>query len=139
MYGIVVMILVLAQAAYAGGTGEIQNYFNNTACKVKAASDPVQKRAILDNSLVTVSKALDMVENSGLVTDKDQSGINRFKASLQEKQNELIGENGLERVADSQLNSFADYIVQDMQQADQYLNISLVALLLIIVILILIL
>ncbi|MFZ1729898.1 MAG: hypothetical protein WBQ23_12965 [Bacteroidota bacterium] len=139
MFGFVVMIFLLAQTGYAGGTGEIQNYFSNTAGKVKATSDPVQKRAILDNSLQTVTNALGMVEKSGLATDKDQAGINRFKASLQEKQDELMGKNGLERVTDLQLNTFADYVVQDMQQADTYLNISLVGILLIIIILILIL
>jgi hypothetical protein len=139
LFGFVVMTLVLAQAGFAGGTGDIQSYFNNTACQVKATSDPVQKRAILDNSLQTVSIALDRVESSGLVKESDRSGINRFKASLQEKQDELMGRNGSDRVSDTQLNAFANYVVQDMQQADTYMTVSLVAVLLIIIILILIL
>jgi len=130
------MMFILVQA---GNAGDIQKYFNDTACKVKATTDPVQKRAILDKSLQTMSKALDRVENSGLISQEDRAGIDRFKATLQEKQDELTGSDGYDRVADAQLNAFADYVVQDMEQAAQTITISLVTLLLIIIILILIL
>ncbi|MBE0644016.1 MAG: hypothetical protein IH600_08040 [Bacteroidetes bacterium] len=139
IFGFIVLVFFLAQAGYAGGTGEIQKYFNNTANDVKAASAPAEKRAILENSLQTVSRALDRVESSGMVTDADRSGIDRFRNSLREKQSELQGTDGFDRVADSQLDGFANYVVQDMQQADQYITISLVALLLIVIVLILIL
>jgi hypothetical protein len=130
------MIFILVQA---GNAGDIQNYFSDTATKVKATTDPAQKRAILDKSLQTMSTALDRVENSGLISQDDRAGINRLKADLQEKQDELTGSNGYAGVADAQLNAFSDYVVQSMEQADQYVTISVVTLLLIIIILILIL
>jgi len=133
------MMFVMVQAGNAGGKEDIQKYFNNTACKVKATADPVQKRAILDKSFQTMSKALDRVENSGLLSQNDRAGMDRFKATIQEKQDELEGNNGFERVADANLNAFSDYVVQDMQQADRYISISLVAALLIVIILILLL
>jgi len=132
------MMLVLVQAGFAGGKDDIQKYFNDTACKVKATDGPAQKREILNKSLQTMSKALDMVQSSPLISKDDRAGIDRFKAVLQEKQDELAGLNGYERVPDAQLNAFSDYVVQDMEQASKTITISLVTLLLIIIIVILI-
>ncbi|MDW7679801.1 MAG: hypothetical protein SCK70_04510, partial [bacterium] len=137
--GVIIMMFVLVQAVTAGGKNDIQKYFNDTACKVKATDDPVQKRDILNKSLQTMSQALEKVESSGLISQDERAGIERFKATLQEKQDELTGSNGFDRVADAQLNAFSDYVVQDMEQAAQSVTISLVAALLIVIILILIL
>jgi len=137
-FGVLAMMLVLVQAGIAGGKEDIQKYFNDSAGKVKATTDPVQKREILNKSFQNMSKALDRVESSGLISQEDRAGIIRFKANLQEKQDELKGSNGYQRVADAQLNAFSDYVVQDMEQA-QTITISLVAALLIVIILILIL
>ena len=131
------MMFVLVQAGNAVGADDIQKYFNDTAGKVKAADDPAQKREILNKSLQTMSKALDKVQSSPLISKHDQAGIALLKSTLQEKQDELAGLNGYERVSDVQLNAFSDYVVQDMEQADRTVTISLVALLLIIIIVIL--
>jgi hypothetical protein len=136
--GVLAMLLVLVQAGIAGGKEDIQKYFSESANKVKATADPVQKREILNKSFHNMSKALDRVENSGLISQDDRAGISRFKANIQEKQDELTGSNGYQRVADSQLNTFSDYVVQDMEQAET-ITISLVAALLIVIILILLL
>jgi hypothetical protein len=50
-----------------------------------------------------------------------------------------MGSNGYDRVADAQLNAFSDYVVQDMEQAERQITISLVSALLIVIILILVL
>jgi hypothetical protein len=135
--GVIVMMFVLVPAANASGKESIQNYFSDTAAKVKAAADPVEKRAIIHKSLQTMSKALDKVESIGLIAQNDRAGIDRFKTSLQEKQDELTGNNGYERVSDVQLNAFAQYVVQDMEQADKTITIGLVTALLIVIIIIL--
>lgn len=139
VFGVIVMMFVLVQAGNAQEKDKIQKYFNDTACKVKATTDPAQKREILDKSLQTMSKALDRVESLGMISQDDRAGINRFKTALQDKQDELMGSNGYERVDDAQLNAFSDYVVQDMQQAGRYITLSLVSVLLIIIILILLL
>jgi len=138
VFGIAITMFVLVQAVTAGEKNNIQKYFNAAACKVKATDDPVQKREILNRSLQTMSRALDKVESAGLISQDDRAGIDNFKAALQEKQDELMGSNGYERVADAQLNAFSDYVVQDMEQAAQQITISLVAALLIVIILILV-
>jgi hypothetical protein len=136
--GFIVMMFILIQTGNAQGKDNIQKYFNDTACKVKATADPVQKREILNKSLQTMSKALDKVESSGLISKEDRTDIDHFKTSLQEKQDELMGNNGYERVSDAQLNAFSNYVVQDMEQADKSITISLVAALLIVIIIILV-
>ena len=137
VFGVIVMMFVLVQAVNAGGNDGIQKYFNDTASKVKATADPAEKRAILDNSLQTMSKTLEKVQGSPLISKEDRAGIDQFKAALQENQDELRGSNGYQRVPDAQLNAFSDYVVQNMEQADRSITISLVAALLIVIIIIL--
>ena len=136
--GIIVMMFVLVQVGNAGGTDRIQKHFNDTASKVKATTDPVQKREILNKSLQTMTKTLDKVESSPLISKEDRAGIDQYKAVIQENQDELTGSNGYERVPDGQLNAFSDYVVQNMEQAERTITISLVAALLIVIIIILV-
>jgi hypothetical protein len=132
-----VVILVMAFAGIAQGQDKLQGYLSDAACKVKVTTDPLQKRAILDKSFDKMFKALNTVEGSPLVSKDDKAGIDHFKVILKEKQDELAGINGYDRVPDAQLNAFADYVVQDIEQASQSVTISTVTLLLIIIIVIL--
>jgi hypothetical protein len=136
--GVFMMLFVFVQAGNAGEKNTIQKYFNNTASKVKATDDPVQKREILNNSLQNMTKGLDRVESLGLISQDDRGSIDNFKAALQEKKDELMGSNGFDPVPDAQLNGFSDYVVQDMEQAERQITISLVAALLIVIIIILV-
>jgi len=135
--GLIVMTFVLVQPDIAGEKGELQKYFNDAANKVKATNNPSEKRTILNESFQTMSKALDMLQSSPLISKDDRVGIDRFEATLQEKQDELAGNNGFVRVPDAQLNAFSEYVVQDMEQADQVITISLVTLLLIVILIVL--
>lgn len=135
----VLLMFVLVIPINAGGKGELQKHFSDVANKVKATENVVEKRTILENSFKDMSEALTKVQSSFLVSKEDQAGIESLKNILKENQNELAGINGYERVPDSQLNNFSNYVVQNMAQADQTITISLVAALLIIIILILVL
>jgi len=135
---VIIMMCVLVYAGIAVGQDNVQKYFNDAACKVKATSDPLQKREILSDKLQDMSKALDAVQSSRLVSNADRAGLDRLKASLQEKQDELAGANGYARVSDDQLNAFSDYVVQEMEQADRTITIGVVTALLIVIIIILI-
>ena len=86
-----------------------------------------------------MSEALDKVQSSFLVSKEDKDGIENLKVTLKENQDELAGINGYERVPDSQLNSFSNYVVQNMEQADSTITISVVALVLIILLVVLLL
>jgi len=132
-----IIMFVMVYAGVALGQDVLQKYLNDASLKAKATTDPSQKREILNESFEKMSKALDKVQRSPLVSKEDRAGIDLFKASLQEKLDELAGLNGYERVSDEQLDAFSDYVVQDMEQADRTVTISLVTLLLIIIIVIL--
>ncbi len=134
----VLLMFILVIPINAGGKGELQKHFSNVANKVKATESVVEKRAILENTFKDMSKALDKVQSSFLVSEEDKNGIENLEATLKEHQDELAGTNGYERVPDSQLNNFSNYVAQNMAQAE-VITISLVAALLIIIILILVL
>jgi hypothetical protein len=136
-FGSIVMIFILALPANAGDKGQLQKYFSDAAHKVKATENASEKRKILNESFQSMSKALDMVQRSALISKDDRVGIDRFKATVQEKQDELAGSNGYVRVSDEQLNAFSDYVVQDMEQADVIITISVVTLLLILILVVL--
>ena len=135
--GTLVMLCVLAQAGFAGGMEDFQKYFNDTASKVKATEVPAQKREIMNNSLESMLKALDKIQNIPLVSKNDRASIDRLKDDLRQKQDELSGNNGYDRVPDTQLNAFSDYVVQDMEQASRTITVSLLAAVLIGVIIVL--
>lgn len=134
-FGCLVMLIALAIPA----SGQIQKHFSDVSNKVKATENAAEKRVILDESFRSMLKALDMVESSPSISKADLAGIDRVKASLREKQDELAGVNGFNGIADAQLNAFSEYVVQDMEQADEMITISVVTLLLILIVVILIL
>ncbi len=137
-FGALIVMFVLSFTVNISGQSELHKYFSDAANKVKATENAAEKRQILSKTFQKMSSALDKVESSGLVSEGDRAGLDKFRAKLQDKQDELTGRNGFERVADSQLNNFSNYVVQDIEQA-QMLTISIVTLLLIIILLVLIL
>lgn len=135
---LLVVIGVLGWAGTAMSQDKIHNYLNDTSLKVKAATSPEQKREILARNLGAMTRAIDTVKGAPLTSDADRANLNRLQATLQDKSDELIGANGFDRVPDNQLNAFSTYVVQDMEQADKTITVSLVVVLLVVIIIILI-
>jgi len=136
--GIIVMTCFLVHVGHAQAQEGLQTYFSEVASKVKAMDDPAEKREVTAKSLQTMAEAVDRVQRSRMISKEDRARLEQLKATVQDKQDELAGLNGFERVPDGQLNAFVDYVVQDMEQAERTITISLVAALLIVIILILI-
>ncbi len=135
----VLLMFVLAIPSNVYGQGQLQKYFSDTDSKVKATENPVEKRQILKDSFRDMTRALDQIQNLGMLSDNDSKGLLQLRITLQDKQDELAGVNGYERVPDSQLNNFSNYVVQSMEQADTTITISLIAALLILILIVLIL
>ncbi len=112
---------------------ELKDYFNKVNQKVKQADDPAQKRAILNNSFDDLLKAFNTAGRMPL-SQQDREGIDYFKQKVLEKKNELNGSNGYDKVADASLNQFANYSMQQFEQSAEYITISVVALVLIIIV-----
>jgi hypothetical protein len=77
------------------------------------------------------------VAEKSAVSGQDKNNLDSFKKLLTEKQDELNGVNGYEPVGNNQLDDFADYVQQDIEQADSVVTISVTTALLIIIILLL--
>jgi hypothetical protein len=135
--GIIMMTFFLVHVGLAQGQEGLQTYFSEVASKVKALDDPADKREMATESLRTMAEALDRVQRSRMISKEDRARLEQLRATVQDKQDELAGVNGFQRVPDGQLNAFVDYVVQDMEQAERTITISLVAALLIVIILIL--
>ncbi|HVO72555.1 MAG TPA: hypothetical protein VMT35_00915, partial [Ignavibacteriaceae bacterium] len=61
-----------------------------------------------------------------------------LKSKMAERQSELNGRNGFNRVPDNQLDQFASFTLQDIEQADTMVTIGLGTLIIIILLAILI-
>lgn len=134
--------LILATSAISYGqnndaTKKIKTYINKVVQKVEEAEHPDQKRAVLNKSFDKMLKAFDRIEGMKQISENDKEGIALLKENIQDKKNELNGQEGYQKVADSQLNNFANYVQQDMEQAKS-ITIGVTTLLLIIIIILLI-
>lgn len=136
----IALILATSAMGYAqsdDASKKIKTYINNMVQKVEKAEEPEQKRAILNESFDKMVKAFDRVESMSRIPEKDKEGIALMRTNILEKQQELNGEEGYKKVADRQLNNFANYVQQDMEQANT-ITLSVTTILLIIIIILLI-
>lgn len=138
-------LLLSAQTVAASGVGDrddalsmFKSYVNAMVQKVEKAKDPAEKRAIINRSFDKLTTAFEQAQNFGLVSEKDKKAIHLFKTDIQQKKNELNGKEGYRRVANNNLNNFANYVQQDLEQADT-VNITISATLLVLIIILLLL
>ncbi|PEN14813.1 hypothetical protein CRI94_00515 [Longibacter salinarum] len=136
---IVALLLSTAIPAHAHSNpvDRIKAYVNDVVTHAKAADNAAEKRERLDNGLDDLVTALDRVERTANLSEADRNGIAALRASVVEKQHELRGTHGYERVPNRQLDDFADYVQQDMEVADRSITIGLTTALLIVIILLL--
>ncbi len=140
---VVLAVLILAQPVMAGaGTDKLEdqlkNYMNEITLKVKSTDDPEQKRAVLNETLLKIVEAVETVEKLPSIPERERLLIARFKRDMQDKYDELNGLNGFERVADEDLDVFTDYVMQELEQARNYITMGLGVFILLIILIILI-
>jgi len=114
-----------------------KKHVNNVVQQVENVENPQEKRELLNTSFDKLLGSFDRVENMRVLSQADQSSLNQLRANITEKKNELNGLNGYKRVQNNQLNNFANFVQQDLEQADSTITISVTVLLLIIIILLL--
>ena len=130
------VLFALTQTAAADPEDRLKQYVNDMVVQVKQADDPAEKRQIMEASLHRLGRALDIVADKD-IPDADRVSLTVLQTNIQDKLDELNGRNGFDRVPDSQLNAFADYVQQDIEQAERKVTLSLTTLLLILIIVIL--
>lgn len=116
----------------------LKQHLREVVQKVKKAPSAAEKRSILDEELGAMITALDRAEQMGDLSSNDEAGINALRTRLQEKLDELHGHAGFDAVPAGQLDSFADYVQQDFEQANTVtLSITTALLILILIVLLL--
>jgi hypothetical protein len=115
---------------------QLKQHIRDAVEKVKAAPTAAEKRSILDDELRAMTTALSRARQ---MTDRssERESIDVLRARVQEKLDELHGQNGYTAVPDEELDTFADYVQQDFEQADRVVTISVTTALLIVLILLL--
>jgi cobalamin biosynthesis protein CobD/CbiB len=134
------MLFVAVQAATAQsskGVNMFKNHINKVVQKVKKTPNPQEKRQILNHSFDKLLTAFKKVKHIKKLSVSDQMALNKLSENISQKKYELNGTNGYQQVSDKQLNNFANYVQQDVEQASATITISVVVLLLIVIIIIL--
>lgn len=107
----------LAQNSATKAENKLKGYFSSVALQVKKERNPAEKREILNRSFAKVFKAADRIESMPAFSSGDLQVVAELRSRTQEKFDELNGLNSYQRVSDAELDNFAAYVVQDMEQA----------------------
>jgi len=135
--GLVIFVCACVQLATAQDRSEIHKRLAEVAQHVKQAKDPAVKRSLLDDTFRQLTDVVDHASEGPLATASDQAALKSLAKNIQDKRDELNGKNGFQRVEDSRLNNFADYSIQDLEQADQWIYISTGTIILIVLLILL--
>lgn len=129
---------LLAEAVTQDPTDRFKQHVNRMVTEVHKTEDPAEKRTLIEESLSKLKQAAERVQEMRGVDAEGREALADFEAQVSEKLDELEGENGYERVSDANLDRFADYVQQDMEQAQRMvISISATALALIVLLLLL--
>jgi hypothetical protein len=135
--GLLILAFAFVQLASAHDRSEIHKRLADVAQHVKQVQDPAAKRALLDDTFRQLTDVIEKASQGPLATVTDQAALKSLARNIQEKRDELNGRNGFQRVDDSKLNNFADYSIQDLEQADQWVYISTGTIILIVLLILL--
>ncbi|MDX1585106.1 MAG: hypothetical protein R3222_00120 [Balneolaceae bacterium] len=115
----------------------LKKHINKMVEKVEEAPTPQDKRTILNDSFDDLITAFERVEGMEAISQQDRQAVALLKKNISEKKKELNGMDGYARIKDNRLNQFANFVQQDLEQADDTITISLTVALLIVIILLL--
>ena len=134
-----VFVVVVTQRA-AAGSGVLEERFKvslNTAIQnVRETEDPIAKRKMLGDFLIRMDQGLGVAKAA--VSEKDGRALDVLQLKLRTDYAELSG-HGTVKVPDADLNRFANYVQQDVEQAAGGIYISVGGLIIILLLLIIIL
>lgn len=127
----------VAMAQTSNITEMFKTHFNETVQNVHGTVDAEEKRSILNHSYSKMITALDRIELKTTLSDDEIAQLYLLKEGIVEKQNELNGMEGFNKIQDEELVDFTDYSQQYFEQANRTLTISVTTALLIIIIILL--
>jgi hypothetical protein len=136
---LVMVFAVVATQRAVASSGVLEERFkvslNTVIHDVKETEDPVAKRKMLGDFLIRMDRGIGMAK--GAVSEKDGQALSVLQLKLKTDYAELSG-HGTVKVPDADLNLFANYVQQDVEQAAGGIYISVGGLIIILLLLILI-
>lgn len=134
------LVFAIQTVSYAQSvniTETFKKHFNETVLDVQATDNSVEKRAILNKSLSKMINTIETIEKRATLTDIEIADLQTYKLGLVDKQSELNGLDGFDRVLDNDLDDFSNYSQNFIEQANRTVTIGVTTALLILIILLL--
>ena len=127
----------IAVAQSTNLTKTFKEHFNKTVQEVHQTEDADEKRTLLNESFIKMIEALDRIESKANLSEDEIAQLQTYKIGLEEKVNELNGLDGFDEIMDEDLDDFASYSQDFVEQANRTITIGLTTALLIVIILLL--
>lgn len=112
---------LLPARAHAGPAATLEERYHRALSEVsqevKAAEDPAEKRRILQRFLDHMQDGLGEAGKLPGLSDPDRNSLHTVLGKYYAYEAELKGDGGYRAVPDADLDAFAGYIRQDMEQA----------------------
>ena len=139
---LLLVLLLAPQAKAEAGSVSLGQHlkapYNEMVKDVRQTESPEAKREIIAGFLARLDRGLGMVEKLVPESKPAHGEAIRLRATVQNQLNELKGMDMQGQSAGNNLNNFALYLQQDVEQADGvYLSVGAVIIILLILILIL--
>jgi hypothetical protein len=123
LFGILALGILAATSPLKASTG--QNFLeekykaalNEMVQKVRNTPDPSEKREILQHFIIHMRDGLDKAKGMESISQEDRNVLHVISGKYYAYNNELNGQAGFNRVPDSDLNEFAGFMRQGMEQA----------------------
>jgi hypothetical protein len=115
------LLAVSAPAKAAPGAALVEEQYKAALSRltqeVRQAQSPTEKREILQHFINGMQDGLRKAENLESILESDRETLRSVAGRFHAYQAELDGMNGYDRVADADLDAFAGYVQQGMEQA----------------------
>lgn len=120
-------------------TEKFKKSFNETVEEVRNTENADRKRALLNDSFDRMITVIERIEARAQLSEEEKAQLKSYKNEITEKQDELNGSDGFDKISDKDLDDFSEYSQQYFQQAanTSTITIGVTTLLLIIIILLL--
>ena len=122
----------------------VKSALNEMVQDVKAAEAPAEKREVLDEFLGKVEKRAEWAQSLPFVGEENRAVLAKLHDRFAGHRAELAGANGGAPVADADLDAFASFVQNDLEQADEvawgnggvYLSVGAIIIILLILVLV---
>ena len=95
-----------------------KKHFNETVQEVHKTDNADKKREYLNKSFKKMISVLNRIESQTSPDEDEKANLSTYKSDLTEKQNQLNGLNGFDKIMDDELDGFALFSQDMIDQAN---------------------